>query len=105
MAAGADARATRTRRRVRGGIPIVLVGAGAWGRRVQDQAALGESLASHGYVGGDHALPRPSRREMESEADVPAMAGGAGARSRSGSGRASRREAMAGSDARRAVIG
>jgi len=56
-----------------GRYPIVLVGQGMGGA-VQDQAALGESLASHGYVVATTPSPVRLGARMESEADVPAMA-------------------------------
>jgi len=56
-----------------GRYPIVLVGQGMGGA-VQDQAALGESLASHGYVVATTPSPVRLGAKMESEADVPAMA-------------------------------
>jgi dienelactone hydrolase len=56
-----------------GRFPIVLVAQGMGGA-VQDQAALGESLASHGYVVATTPSPVRLGQKMESEADVPAMA-------------------------------
>ncbi|HET6898488.1 MAG TPA: dienelactone hydrolase family protein [Vicinamibacteria bacterium] len=56
-----------------GRYPVVLVGQGMGGA-VQDQAALGESLASHGYVVATTPSPVRLGTKMESEADVPAMA-------------------------------
>ena len=56
-----------------GRFPIVLVAQGMGGA-VQDQAALAESLASHGYVVATTPSPLRLGARMESEADVPAMA-------------------------------
>jgi dienelactone hydrolase len=56
-----------------GRFPIVLIAQGMGGA-VQDQAALGESLASHGYVVATTPSPVRLGAKMESESDVPAMA-------------------------------
>jgi dienelactone hydrolase len=56
-----------------GRFPIVLLAQGMGGA-VPDQAALGESLASHGYVVATTPSPVRLGARMESEADVPAMA-------------------------------
>jgi predicted dienelactone hydrolase len=56
-----------------GRFPIVLLAQGTGGA-VQDQAAVGESLASHGYVVATTPSPIRLGAKMESEADVPAMA-------------------------------
>jgi dienelactone hydrolase len=53
--------------------PLVLIAAGTGGA-VQDQAVLGESLASHGYVVATTPSPLRLGSRMESESDVPAMA-------------------------------
>ena len=56
-----------------GRFPILLVAQGMGGA-VQDQAALGEFLASHGYVVATTSSPVRLGAKMESEADVPATA-------------------------------
>jgi len=56
-----------------GRFPIVLLAAGTGGA-VQDQAALAESLAGHGYVVATTPSPLRLGARMESDADVPVMA-------------------------------
>lgn len=56
-----------------GRCPLVLVAQGTGGA-VQDQAALGETLASRGYVVVTTPSPVRLGAKMESDADVPAMA-------------------------------
>jgi dienelactone hydrolase len=56
-----------------GRFPIVLIAQGTGGA-VPDQAALAESLATHGYVVATTPSPLRLGARMESEADVPAMA-------------------------------
>jgi dienelactone hydrolase len=56
-----------------GRFPVVLLAQGMGGA-VQDQAALGELLASHGYVVATTPSPVRLGAKMESDADVPAMA-------------------------------
>ena len=56
-----------------GRFPLLLVAAGMGGA-LPDQAALAESLASHGYVVATTPSPVRLGAKMESEADVPAMA-------------------------------
>jgi len=56
-----------------GSFPIVLLAEGMGGA-VQDQAALGESLASYGYVVATTSSPVRLGARMESDADVPVMA-------------------------------
>ncbi len=67
MLARAEARAAAGR------FPVLLLAAGMGGA-VQDQAALGESLAGHGYVVATTPSPVRLGSRMESEADVPVMA-------------------------------
>jgi dienelactone hydrolase len=57
----------------RGRFPIVLIAPGSGGA-VQDEAALGEALASHGYVVAVTPSPLRLGARMESEADVPVVA-------------------------------
>jgi dienelactone hydrolase len=56
-----------------GRFPIILLAQGMGGA-VQDQAALGESLASYGHVVATTPSPVRLGARMESDADVPAMA-------------------------------
>jgi dienelactone hydrolase len=56
-----------------GRFPVVLVAQGMGGA-VQDQAALGEALASHGYVVATTPSPVRLGARMEGDADVPGFA-------------------------------
>jgi dienelactone hydrolase len=53
----------------RGRFPVVLIATGSGGA-VQDEAALGEYLASHGYMAATTPSPMRLGSRLESEADV-----------------------------------
>ena len=69
----APMRARREAPSAAGHFPVVLLAQGMGGA-VQDQAALGEFLASRGYVVATTPSPVRLGATMESEADVPVMA-------------------------------
>ena len=61
--------ASRDARPARGRFPVVLIAPGNGGA-VHDEAALGEFLASHGYVAAVTPSPGWRGREMQSDADI-----------------------------------
>lgn len=66
---GAPMSAARGAKPAKGRFPIVLIAPGNGGA-VQDEAVLGEYLASHGYVAAVVSSPGWRGREMASDADV-----------------------------------